>query len=52
MEDTALVRLSRRLFHRILQEYPELAAALREHIAGDLAAMVEKIDALAPRFSE
>jgi CRP-like cAMP-binding protein len=51
-EDTELVRLSRRLFHRILQEYPELAAALREHIAGDLAAMVEKIDALAPRFSE
>ena len=52
VEETELVRLSRRLFHRILQEYPELAAALRDHIAEDLASMVGKIDALAPRFSD
>jgi CRP-like cAMP-binding protein len=52
LEETDLVRLSRKLFHRILQEYPELAAALRDHIAGNLAAMVEEIDALGPRFSE
>jgi len=52
VEDTELVRLSRKLFHRILQEYPELAAALRDHIARDLTQMVGKIDRLAPRFSD
>ncbi|MBN9076251.1 MAG: cyclic nucleotide-binding protein [Rhizobiales bacterium 65-79] len=52
VEDTELVRLSRRLFHRILQEYPELAAALHNQIAEGLASMVGKIDALAPRFSD
>jgi CRP-like cAMP-binding protein len=52
VDETELVRLSRRLFHRILQEYPELAAALRDHIAEDLTSMVEQIDALAPRFSD
>jgi len=52
VEDTELVRLSRRLFHRILQEYPELAAALPNQIAEGLASMVGKIDALAPRFSD
>jgi CRP-like cAMP-binding protein len=52
VEQTDLVRLSRRLFHRILQEYPELAAALRDHIARDLTRMVGKIDRLGPRFSD
>jgi CRP-like cAMP-binding protein len=52
LEETDLVRLSRRLFHRILQEYPDLAASLRDHIARNLASMVEEIDALAPRFSD
>jgi CRP-like cAMP-binding protein len=52
VEDTELVRLSRKLFHRILQEYPELAAALRDHIARDLTRMVGKIDRLGPRFSD
>ncbi|MGN6768250.1 MAG: Crp/Fnr family transcriptional regulator [Rhizobiaceae bacterium] len=52
VEDTELVRLSRKLFHRILQEYPELAAALRDHIARDLNKMVGEIDRLGPRFSD
>ena len=52
VEETELVRLSRRLFHRILQEYPELAAALHDQIVEGLASMVGKIDALAPRFSD
>ncbi|MDN5927496.1 MAG: cyclic nucleotide-binding domain-containing protein [Hyphomicrobiales bacterium] len=51
-EDTELVRLSRKLFHRILQEYPELAAALRDQIAQGLTRMVGKIDRLGPRFSD
>jgi len=52
VEDTELVRLSRKLFHRILQEYPELAVELRDHIARGLTSMVGKIDRLAPRFSD
>jgi CRP-like cAMP-binding protein len=52
VEQTDLVRLSRRLFHRILQEYPELAAALRDQIAQNLSSMVNEIDRLSPRFSD
>ncbi len=50
--DSELIRLSRKLFHRILQEYPELAAALHQRISDDLATMVAQIETLAPRFSE
>lgn len=50
--DTELVRLSRKLFHRILQEYPELAVALRDQIARGLTQMVGRIDKLGPRFSD
>jgi CRP-like cAMP-binding protein len=52
VEDTELVRLSRKLFHRILQEYPELAEALRDQIARGLTQMVGKIDRLSSRFSD
>jgi CRP-like cAMP-binding protein len=50
--DTEVLRLSRRLFHRILQEYPDVAAALHRRIADDLAALVARIEALAPRFGD
>jgi CRP-like cAMP-binding protein len=52
VRDTELVRLSRKLFHRILQEYPELAVALRDQIARGLTQMVGRIDKLGPRFSD
>jgi len=48
--DTSLLRLSRKLFRRILEEYPELPRMLRERIAGDLQALVWQIEKLAPRF--
>ena len=49
--DTDLIRLSRKLFRRILEEYPEIAVLLHERIAGELQAMVRRIEALAPRFA-
>lgn len=49
--DTDLIRLSRKLFRRILEEYPEIAMLLHERIAGELQAMVRRIEALAPRFA-
>ena len=48
--DTDFLRLNRKLFHRILEEYPDLAFMLHERIADELQAMVSRIEALAPRF--
>lgn len=49
--DAELMRLSRSLFHRILEEYPELAARLHARVASQLRDMVTRISDLAPRFS-
>ena len=49
--DTDLIRLNRKLFRRILEEYPEVAVMLYDRIAGELQAMIERIEALAPRFA-
>lgn len=49
--DTELIRLGRKLFRRILDEYPEVAAALRERIAGELQDMIRRIESLAPRLA-
>lgn len=49
-EETEVIRLSRVIFHRILEEYPELAASLYQHISKNLNDMVEQIDKLSPRF--
>lgn len=48
--ETEVIRLSRSIFHRILEEYPELAASLYQHISDNLNEMVEQIDKLSPRF--
>lgn len=48
--DCELIRLSRTLFRRMLDEYPEVAAALHRRLSASFAAMVERIDRLAPRF--
>lgn len=49
--DTDLLRLNRKLFRRILEEYPELAVMLRQRIVDELQALVSRIEALAPRFA-
>ncbi|MDQ6434016.1 cyclic nucleotide-binding domain-containing protein [Mesorhizobium sp. LHD-90] len=50
--DTELLRLSRRTFRRILEEYPDTAAVLLRRIQADFLALIEQIEGLAPRFGE
>ena len=50
--DADLLRLHRRMFRRILEEYPETAAALHRRILDDLQDMVRRIEKLAPRFAD
>jgi CRP-like cAMP-binding protein len=49
--DTDLLRLSRKLFRRILEEYPEIAMMLHDRIVRDLQAMISRIERLAPKFA-
>ncbi len=49
--DAEVLRLSRSMFRRILEEYPETAEALHARIAEDLQAMIRRIEKLGPRFA-
>jgi len=46
-----VLRLSRAMFRRILEEYPDIAVHLHQRIAEDLQALVRRIEELAPRFA-
>jgi CRP-like cAMP-binding protein len=48
--DAEILRLNRKMFHRILEEYPDLAITLRQRIVDDLQALVRRIEAVAARF--
>ena len=50
--DTDFLRLNRKLFRRILEEYPDVALFLHHRITADFQTMVAKLDALAARFSD
>ena len=49
--DSDLMRLNRATFHRILVEYPDVAAALHARISDNLSTMIERISKLAPHFN-
>lgn len=49
--DADVLRLSRSMFRRILEEYPETAEALHARITEDLQAMLRRIEKLGPRFA-
>ena len=49
--DAEVLRLNRKMFRRILEEYPETAEALRQRIVDDLQALIARIESLAPRFA-
>ncbi|OBQ63482.1 cyclic nucleotide-binding domain-containing protein [Mesorhizobium erdmanii] len=49
--DAEVIRLSRKMFRRILEEYPEVAVKLHERISEEFQAMIRRIEELAPRFS-
>jgi CRP-like cAMP-binding protein len=51
VSDAELVRLSRTLFRRILEEFPEIAVALHNRIVAELQKLVSEIESLAPRFT-
>jgi CRP-like cAMP-binding protein len=48
--DTEAVRLSRKMFRRILEEFPEIAAMLQQRITVELQDLIQQISKLAPRF--
>jgi CRP-like cAMP-binding protein len=50
--DVTLIRLSRSLFRRILEEYPEVAARLHARMVHDLEDFLKQIESVAPRFSD
>lgn len=49
--DSEVIRLSRKMFRRILEEYPELAVKLHQRISEEFQDMIRRIEELAPRFS-
>jgi CRP-like cAMP-binding protein len=48
--EAEVLRLSRSMFRRILEEYPETARDLHARILEDLQAMIRRIEELGPRF--
>ncbi|CAN7201663.1 cyclic nucleotide-binding domain-containing protein [Mesorhizobium sp. LjNodule214] len=49
--DSEVLRLSRKMFRRILEEYPEIAVQLHQRILEDFQALIRRIEELAPRFT-
>jgi CRP-like cAMP-binding protein len=49
--DSVVLRLNRKMFRRMLEEYPDIAVTLHRRIAEDLQAMIRRIEDLAPRFA-
>ncbi|MGN6535439.1 MAG: Crp/Fnr family transcriptional regulator [Mesorhizobium sp.] len=49
--DSEILRLNRKMFRRILEEYPDIAVQLHQRIAEELQALIERIEQVAPRFA-
>ncbi|WP_309082695.1 cyclic nucleotide-binding domain-containing protein [Chelativorans sp.] len=50
--DVTVIRLSRSMFRRILEEFPETAINLRNRIAADLQALLARITAVAAKLAK
>lgn len=50
--DSEIIRLNRKMFHRILEEYPEVATRLHEHILAGLQELIADIESMAPKFGQ
>ena len=48
--DSQVLRLNRRMFRRILEEYPDIAVILHRRVAEQLQALVRRIEEAASRF--
>ena len=51
VSDASVMRLNRKQFRRILEEYPDLARLLQRRIVEDLQTMLRRIERLSPRFA-
>jgi CRP-like cAMP-binding protein len=50
--ETEVIRISRSIFHRILEEYPEVAATLHAHISRSVTELIREIEKLSPLFED
>lgn len=50
--DCEVIRISRPLFRRMLQEFPEIAERLRQRIAAELEELTRRISAVEDRFRD
>ncbi|MBA70923.1 MAG: protein kinase [Rhizobiales bacterium] len=51
-DDVEVMRINRPLFHRMLEEYPEIADTVRERITDNLTRLTRELGDIAPRFSD
>lgn len=49
-EESDVIRISRALFHRLLEEYPDIAAVVENRIRDNIAAMAASTAAMQHRF--
>ena len=50
-EDAVVIRISRALFHRLIEEYPDAARLIEERVRDNFNAMVRQATAMLHRFS-
>lgn len=51
LDDVEVMRINRPLFHRMLEEYPEIADLVRDRITENLNRLAQEMGEIAPRFS-
>ncbi|MFP5077494.1 cyclic nucleotide-binding domain-containing protein [Rhizobium sp. YIM 134829] len=51
-EESDVLRIPRSLFHRMLEEYPEVARLVESRIRENLQAMIREVQRMAPRFAD
>jgi cAMP-binding proteins - catabolite gene activator and regulatory subunit of cAMP-dependent protein kinases len=49
-EESELLKIDRRIFRRILEEYPEIAVTLHRRISADIRDLVSRLEAAAARL--
>lgn len=50
-EPSEVMQISRQLFHRMLEEYPEIAGMVLERVRGNFAALLADLGGIGTRFS-
>ncbi|MCL6709252.1 cyclic nucleotide-binding domain-containing protein [Pseudomonas sp. R2.Fl] len=50
LEDTDVIRITRALFHRLIEEYPDMARTVENRIRDSLATLAQQATALQHRF--